>query len=380
MEPPMDMAAFMHMKAIYDFTMKRLEEKQKEEDNARKRAEAEAEDEDREMGVEPVDKKQPRWNARWFYLTYAQTKDTALKHVLEELEERMNISEYHICQEKHKDGQNHIHALIKLDKRTDVRNPRYFDLFQWPGTDEFLFHCNIRVPSSRKDGDQKGSLAKIKKYIYKGQDGKPPVVITNVHFDWSSDGNFIRRKADYEMKKELLEMAHKPEWFEGITWWGHEFKMQPPGSYVRKRHYYIYGPALCGKSTLMDEIEKRAQIYPVSALGHGTNANGVWDEYKQERYIFINDVDNMLTKDVLCNVSDVKEGQKKRPVYARFRNPLFNKEVTMFIFANDTPGYHRGEDWTKEAWFTTRFTIIELGQTDDVDEDGNRIAEIRNMW
>ena len=78
------------------FHLKKLEEEDKKQKRAAAAAEREQEEEDVEMGQEAEEKKNPRWNGRWFYLTYARTKDTSMEDVMQELSERMDISEYHI--------------------------------------------------------------------------------------------------------------------------------------------------------------------------------------------------------------------------------------------------------------------------------------------
>lgn len=99
--------------------------------------------------------------AKGWFLTYPQCdipKEAALKMLEKDLWQKydLKIEEYVIAEEKHQDGNPHLHAFIKLNKRVRFKADR-FDLNEWGK----IFHGNYQIAKSwhaveqycKKDGD-----------------------------------------------------------------------------------------------------------------------------------------------------------------------------------------------------------------------------------
>lgn len=73
-----------------------------------------------------------RLNATQLFLTYPQCSldpTEALQLLTEALKKKKRtISEYLIAKEKHKDGNDHLHVWLKLDKKVDIRSASLLDL------------------------------------------------------------------------------------------------------------------------------------------------------------------------------------------------------------------------------------------------------------
>ena len=73
--------------------------------------------------------KQFRIQAKRLFLTYSQIPNSLTKEeVLKQLELKFNIQGYLIAREFHEDNGVHIHVLIELRNRCDIRNYRILDL------------------------------------------------------------------------------------------------------------------------------------------------------------------------------------------------------------------------------------------------------------
>lgn len=73
-----------------------------------------------------------RLNSQGFFLTYPQcplTKEQVRDHLMT-LGEIVNGV---IAEEKHEDGQPHVHAYVRYSKKKDVRKPDYFDIHEYHG-------------------------------------------------------------------------------------------------------------------------------------------------------------------------------------------------------------------------------------------------------
>jgi len=70
-----------------------------------------------------------RLSSRKLYLTYSQIDDGLTKQeILEQLQTKLEISDYVIALEKHKDEGIHCHALLYLTKKCDIKNAHYLDI------------------------------------------------------------------------------------------------------------------------------------------------------------------------------------------------------------------------------------------------------------
>lgn len=82
-----------------------------------------------------------RLNAFGFFLTWPQcpiTKEEAAK----QLQHKTPVEKGVIAEEKHEDGQPHLHAYLKYSKKLNISNATYFDLTSEDGT---KYHGNYQT-------------------------------------------------------------------------------------------------------------------------------------------------------------------------------------------------------------------------------------------
>lgn len=111
-----------------------------------------------------LDEKKYRLQGSRLFLTYPQC-DLECKDALDKLMEIVDISDYIIAKEEHKDGNKYLHCYLKLNKRCDFKNPNCLDLED--------YHGNYQTA--------KNEYA-VKKYCKKNGD-----YITNMEFDIIKD-------------------------------------------------------------------------------------------------------------------------------------------------------------------------------------------------
>lgn len=96
-----------------------------------------------------------RINTTQLFLTYPQCSLTT-SDVKNQLEVLVPIDKFIIAEEKHSDGNPHIHAYLKLQRKTNIRDPTKLDLKSSTGE---VFHGNYQACRSR---------TKVMKYVTKG--------------------------------------------------------------------------------------------------------------------------------------------------------------------------------------------------------------------
>lgn len=80
-----------------------------------------------------------RLQSKVLFVTYPQCpvpKDTMMAH----LNSKLDVEWALVAQEEHKDGNAHLHALVKLNSKLTTRNPRLLD---YEG-----YHCNLQAAKS----------------------------------------------------------------------------------------------------------------------------------------------------------------------------------------------------------------------------------------
>lgn len=93
-----------------------------------------------------------RIQSKNFSVTWPRS-DFNLEDAMMSLRQKRHVQSIILCSETHEDGSFHRHASIRFSKRIDIRNPRYFDLFNR--------HANIQATENvarwesyvRSDGD-----------------------------------------------------------------------------------------------------------------------------------------------------------------------------------------------------------------------------------
>jgi len=147
-----------------------------------------------------------RLNARHCLVTYAQcplSKEEILEHLLSTI--GVNIKNYVIAREAHKEGGHHIHCALEFHKKVDWRNPRILD---YEG-----FHSNIISKNTfhgaalyaKKDSD----------FIEPPQDSeeeeeeKESIVALATRLSWEEFiEHCISNKIQYSWGQEVWKIAH----------------------------------------------------------------------------------------------------------------------------------------------------------------------------
>lgn len=86
-----------------------------------------------------------------FYLTYPQCPipmEEACSQLTYLLTNKRKVLEWMVAEEKHQDGQQHLHAFFLLDRKIHVRNPRHFDLV---GPYDNPYHGNYQSARNRRN-------------------------------------------------------------------------------------------------------------------------------------------------------------------------------------------------------------------------------------
>lgn len=88
-----------------------------------------------------------RLNTEQFFLTYPQC-EIEPQCALDQLTEFLDVEHYLIAQEKHEDGEPHLHCWIKCTKKYNIKNANKFDLQSNDGT--VTYHGNYQGCRSNK--------------------------------------------------------------------------------------------------------------------------------------------------------------------------------------------------------------------------------------
>jgi len=120
------------------------------------------------MGISNIKMPKFRADAKAFFLTYPQCKLT--KEYLRDFLLEGGAHYYAIGQEKHEDGEDHLHAYVEYLKRRNIINENAFDVGG--------YHPNIQVARNRKA---------VYQYVIK-------------------DGSFIKN-CDYSTKRKYGELV-----------------------------------------------------------------------------------------------------------------------------------------------------------------------------
>lgn len=227
----------------------------------------------------------------WF-LTFPQCPAPKEK-ILELLKAKLSnykIVEHVICNEKHKDGEPHSHAFIKLDRPVRFMKDR-FD-FEYEGKN---YHGNYQVAKSwiavkeyvMKDGDYISSIdidsAMKKKGKMKKEDLLRPIdeVLDEEIISPMQVAAFYKNQCAYKM----LSFNRKsiPE-------------VMPP----KQRHRWIYGPSNTGKT------ERKLKWI----RQHGEDNcfqipyNGDWVGYNNQKYLYADEYKGQLSIQELNRICD----------------------------------------------------------------------------
>jgi len=155
-----------------------------------------------------------------------------------------------VCHELHKDGTDHLHAMISFDKKRDIRNERYFDIDD--------FHPNIQgVKSVPKSINY---IKKDKDFLEWGNINKPEMITFPEYIDGMKFGNWLtsclQLKVPYGYCLAMWQTLEKKN-FTTLETFDHSnasrinnllLKVMVP-KLDHLKSYVIVGPSGCGKTT-----------------------------------------------------------------------------------------------------------------------------------
>lgn len=251
-----------------------------------------------------------------FFFTYPQCP-VSHKVALEQLTlkfEPATVELYSIAQEKHKDGNTHLHAYIKTKEQFSTRKPAHFDLFEDTPTEFNTYHGNYQTCRSAKA---------VLEYVQK--DGN---VLTNISsqglpkVDRKSMAKDIieNRQSLSEMVSEYPQLLfnYKRLKLDLIELNNDKYKPQ-----IREvKAYWYYGATRLGKSwkaltthtPLLLEYDMETRKPKLAGdfnMVYFKNSQNKWfDGYSGQRYVFIDELPIEANKWIL---NYVKQWTDKLP-------------------------------------------------------------------
>lgn len=185
-------------------------------------------------------------------------------------------------QEKHIDGQSHLHIWITFIRKVDTINPRYFDAIVRDDEhgESLVFHCNIRREDRRRSGI--ANCHRAYEYLCK-YDGTVPVDIVGSTRLYPTSKNFRKEYGDRSQWLIYLAVNAMPPPVYPISL-PDGSDCGEPAANNKKRHLWIWGPPNAGKTLWLETNVLCFRNYRVA----GTNYP--FDNYDGEQIIIYDDV------------------------------------------------------------------------------------------
>lgn len=257
----------------------------------------------------------------WF-LTYPQCpmkKEVVLECLKERLTTKygLGVVEYVICEENHENGDPHIHAFIKVDKRIRFTKDR-FDLDDLGAT----YHGNYQIAKSwravaqyvTKDGNY---ISNIDLKAAKNKQAKKIGVaeLERDALELLEEGvisgfqltNFIKNQNTYKLLKNKRKAAQNIDL-----------------NIEKKRHIWMYGESNSGKTyRLKTEILKDPENW------FQIPTNNDWIGYNGEKYLYLDEFKGQLSIQELNRICD---GGTK--VNVKGGTTVLASDVVVYIVSN----------------------------------------------
>lgn len=205
---------------------------------------------------------------------------------LEELNEKYVLSEYVICEEEHKDGELHLHAFLKLNKRVYFK-PNMFDIQGYHGEYQVAKSWRAVIKYVKKDGNYISNIdvkaAAMMKSKMKKEDLLKDVdeVLDKGIITPMQVASFYKNSMVYKMlQQKRSKMPDKlPD---------------------KKRHLWFYGGSNTGKTYKLRQMmkdtgeEKWFQI----------PTNNDWIGYAGEKYLYMDEFKGQISVQMLNAICD----------------------------------------------------------------------------
>lgn len=299
--------------------------------------------------------------AKGWFLTYPQCpcpKEECLSDLSDKLAEKgLKIEEYVICEEVHKDGNPHLHAFIKLDKRVRFKADRFDIIYEgkdyhgeyqiaksWQAVKEYVikdgnYISNINIEAAKKKQSKKigikeletDALELLEKGVISGLQLKSFIQNQNVYM-------FLKQKKERAMQKIDFDI-------------------------VKKRHFWIYGDSNTGKTM---ELKANIAMSPNDWFQIPTNND--WVGYNGEKNLYIDEYKGQLTIQELNRICD---GGAK--VNVKGGSTVLRNDVVVWICSNFSikECYNKAEAVLLEALynrFNEKYKMKTMEEKEKLDE------------
>nr|UOF78629.1 rep protein [Cressdnaviricota sp.] len=330
--------------------------------------------------------------ATHLFLTYPQCPATK-ESVKEQLEILLdNYDGSVIASERHQDGTPHLHAYVRLSKRSHFRNARFADI-TWQGIE---YHGNYQTARSprcvvqyvEKGGDfiadgvdlntvigntrkSKSSSALIATKIRAGATLKELMV------DPLTEGflvSHLSRVETYKRTWEAMEAGSIPKLpldrmkfltilsaeRARVARWVTMNLLSPPttGRTFRSKQLYLWGPTGVGKTSFCLELEKYFKVY--------------WAAYSKDFLDGYNDDYDLVVFEEFCGqktVTWLNQFLQGTPMTINIKNSFVTKRknIACIILSNQSPRFvfHHVDDSVVDA-FISRLKVVEFRQFENM--------------
>lgn len=260
-------------------------------------------------GERADDEKKFRFNARNAFLTYPRCDIRPEQYLRHTTFDRRDIKHAFGKQERHADGECHLHVWITFIRKMDTHNPRFFDLVV-PPTEAHpgaTFHCNIRRGERKRAG---GVSNHVRAYEYLCKyDGVVPVDIVGASNLYPTSRNFRKEHGDRTQWLNYLTIRAMPNPRYPITL-PNGTEVPQPSAADKQRHLWIHGPPNSGKTKWLEENVYRFKNYKVAGTLYP------YDNYDGEQIIVYDDI--IPTAQHLMQVTNSSDYPRPVPGQTRY--------------------------------------------------------------
>lgn len=205
---------------------------------------------------------------------------------LEELMDKYVLKEYVICEEEHKDGDLHLHAFLKLDKRVYFK-PDMFDLQGYHGEYQVAKSWRAVINYVKKDGNYISNIdvkaASMMKSKMKKEDLLKDVdeVLDSGLITPMQVASFYKNSMVYKMLQQKRTMM-------------------PDKLPEKKRHLWFFGASNTGKTWKLREMMKQTG----EANWFQIPTNNDWIGYAGEKYLYMDEFKGQISVQMLNAICD----------------------------------------------------------------------------
>lgn len=236
------------------------------------------------------------------------------------------LTKWCICNEIHADGAPHVHYLIKLNTKMQIKNCRFFDI-KWEQDDGTYL---IEHPNIVKVGKEKNYQKKLW-YVQKGGDWTSGNTLPNQPM------NYVKNKKDWTSWQRDVEIEHIKDQEEIELPGG--MKVATPTTYNRQYIIWIRTKPDWGKSSWRKTALKK--YYLVDSMD-----NYPMEDYAGQQYIVFDDWEGKFTPEFLVRLGEFDHVKRSvgrtryekvyfRPNVQRYVIILCNWDVDMSVMQNE---------------------------------------------